>query len=80
VDRGPQQAGAHRLTPPLPLRFLRPWPPLCGPRWRFGPRLLASRPGAAAPSRTAEEDVEEIARHFGIAAEALLRVVEEAAG
>jgi hypothetical protein len=40
---------------------------------------LCRRPSAAAPARTAEEDVAEIARHFGIDAAALRRVVEEAA-
>jgi hypothetical protein len=40
---------------------------------------LRRRPGAAAPARTAEEDVAEIARHFGIDAEALRRIVEEVA-
>jgi len=40
---------------------------------------LCRRPGAA-PSRTADDDIAEIARHFGIDAAALLRIVEEAAG
>ncbi|HKI36887.1 MAG TPA: hypothetical protein VKA46_33855 [Gemmataceae bacterium] len=49
------------------------------------PAVLASvrlcrRPGAAAPDRTAEEDVAEIARRFGLDAEALARVVQEADG
>jgi hypothetical protein len=37
------------------------------------------RPGAALPSRTAEEDVTEIAARFGLDAAALRRVVEEGA-
>jgi hypothetical protein len=41
---------------------------------------LCRRPGAAGPSRTAGEDVEEVARHFGIDAGALRRIVEEGAG
>jgi hypothetical protein len=41
---------------------------------------LCRRPGAAPPSRTAEEDVAKIARHFGIDPAPLRRVVEEVAG
>jgi hypothetical protein len=41
---------------------------------------LCRRPGAAAPGRTAEEDLAEIAGRFGIDPAALGRIVEEAAG
>ena len=39
---------------------------------------LCRRPGAAAPDRTAEEDIAEIAARYGRDAAALRRVVEEA--
>jgi hypothetical protein len=41
---------------------------------------LCRRPGAAEPTRSAEQDVRAIAGHFGIDAPALRRVVEEVAG
>jgi hypothetical protein len=41
------------------------------------PLRLCRRPGAAAPSWTAEADVAEIARRFGLGAAALGRVVGE---
>jgi hypothetical protein len=40
---------------------------------------LCRRPGIV-PERTAEDDIEEIARRFGVSAAALARVVEAAAG
>ena len=40
---------------------------------------LCRRPGTAQPDRTTEDDVNEIARRFGIDAAALRRVVEEVA-
>jgi hypothetical protein len=39
---------------------------------------LCRRPGTAEPDRTTEDDVEEIARRFGIDAPALARIVEGA--
>jgi hypothetical protein len=41
-------------------------------------RRLCRRQGAAEPQRTADEDVRDIAVHFGIDAEQLRRVVEGA--
>jgi hypothetical protein len=41
---------------------------------------LCRRPGQAAPGRTAEEDVAQIAGRFGVDPTALRRVIEEAAG
>jgi hypothetical protein len=38
---------------------------------------LCRRPGTAELDRTAEEDVEEIARRFAVDAAALARIVEE---
>src|SRR5207302_597770 len=59
-------------TPPL-LRLQA----ICGPGVLARLRLCRRR-GAAAPARTDEEDVAEIARHLGIDGAALRRVVEEA--
>ena len=47
---------------------------------RLRRRRLYRRPGAAAPDRTAEEDIADIARRFGLEAAALARVVERASG
>jgi hypothetical protein len=41
---------------------------------------LCQMPGAAAPRRTAVQDVADICRRFGADADALRRVVEEAGG
>jgi hypothetical protein len=38
---------------------------------------LCRRPGAAAPERTAEQDVLDICRRFGIEPAALRRVIED---
>jgi hypothetical protein len=39
---------------------------------------LCRKPGAAAPQRTAEQDIDDICRRFGVNPEALRRIVAEA--
>ncbi|HKI37990.1 MAG TPA: hypothetical protein VKA46_39415 [Gemmataceae bacterium] len=41
---------------------------------------LCRRPGAAAPERTTDQDISDIARRFGIDPAALARIVQEADG